>query len=127
MENPMIEFNPGISKGMPAPVTFVDASGARFWGMQVQSKVVPYGFSVWRQAPNTAPVMIFHQASGQGTLCLQPSGMLEICELAASGDGVAVRVIPVPQWVPVKPSTPTGTLSARYTQALERLCKFLGI
>jgi hypothetical protein len=53
--------------------------------------------------------------------------MLEICELAASGDGVAVRVIPVPQWVPVKPSTPTGTLSARYTQALERLCKFLGI
>lgn len=123
-----MEFAPGNTKGMPAPVSYVDASGARFWGIQVQSATMPYGFAVWRQAPNAAPVLVYHKASGQGTLCLQSSGVLEVCAHVASGDGHGVRAEPVPQWVAPKPaSTPTGALSARYTQALERLCKLLGI
>ena len=123
-----MEFNPVITKGMPAPVSYVDATGARFWGAQIQSGTVPYGFAVWRQAPNAAPVLVYHKASGQGTLCLQPSGALEVCAHTASGDGHPVRAELVPQWVAVKPPTGgTGTLSTRYTQALERLCKFLGI
>lgn len=115
-----MEFNPNVTKGAPAPASYVDASGARFWGAQ------GYGFAVWRQAPNAAPVLVHFAPSGQGQLCLQPSGALEVCAFAAAGDRQAMRTTPVPQWVAVKPAS-SGTLSARYTQALEKLCAMLGI
>jgi hypothetical protein len=54
------------------------------------------------------------------------SGALEVCAFAAAGDRQAMRTTPVPQWVAVKPAS-GGTLSARYTQALEKLCAMLGI
>jgi hypothetical protein len=81
---------------------------------------------VWRQAPNAAPVLVHFAPSGQGQLCLQPSGALEVCAFAAAGDRQAMRTTPVPQWVAAKPAS-GGTLSARYTQALDRLCAMLGI
>ena len=122
----MAEFNPGVTKGAPAPASYVDASGARFYGAQAQT-AQGYGYAVWRQVPNAQPVQVYFAPSGQGQLCLQSSGALEVCVFSAPGDKQAIRCVSVPQWVPVKPVTPTGTLSARYTQALERLCKFLDI
>lgn len=103
----------------------MDATGARFWGAQAQT-AQGYGFAVWRQAPNATPVLVHFAPSGQGALCLQPSGALEICAFAAAGDRQAMRTTPVPQWVAAKPAS-GGTLPARYTQALDRLCGLLGI
>ena len=120
-----MEFNPGTTKGAPAPASYVDVSGARYWGAQAQT-AQGYGYAVWRQAPNAAPVLVHFAPSGQGQLCLQPSGALEVCAFAAAGDRQAMHTTPVPQWAAAKPAT-GGTLSARYTQALERLCKLLGI
>ena len=120
-----MEFNPGTTKGAPAPASYVDATGARFWAAQAQT-AQGYGFAVWRQVPNAAPMLVHFAPSGQGQLCLQPSGVLEICAFVAAGDRQAMHTTPVPQWAAAKPAT-GGTLSARYTQALERLCKLLGI
>jgi len=120
-----MDFNPNVTKGAPAPASYVDASGARYWGAQAQT-AQGYGYAVWRQAPNAAPVLVHFAPSGQGQLCLQPSGALEVCAFAAAGDRQAMRTTPVPQWVAAKPAS-GGTLSARYTQALDRLCAMLGI
>ena len=56
---------------------------------------------------------------------LMPSGG---CQLRHSPVGFRSQFhcTPVPQWVAAK-SASGGTLSARYTQALDRLCALLGI
>lgn len=119
----MPDFNPGAAKGAPPPASFVDATGARFWGCQIQI-AQGYGYAVYK-AGVAQPV--YFQPSGQGSLCLQPSGVLEVVTFAAPGDRQPIHAVPVPGWVAAKPATGGGGLPVRYAKALEALCKLMGI
>lgn len=118
----MPEFQPGSAKGAPPPASYLDASGARFWGCQVQT-AAGYGYAVYKQGV-AAPV--YFVPSGQGQLCLQANGVLEVVTFAAPGDRQPIRAVPVPGWVAAAPPT-GGGLTVRYAKALEALCKLMGI
>lgn len=84
---------------------------------------------------------------GQGGLCLQGDGSLWAVGYVGYGDNQSIRAVPVPGFAPWAaqrgpqgpqgprgdpgPQGPAGSgggvLSARYTQAIERLCAFFGI
>lgn len=62
--------------------------------------------------------------TGQGGLVLQANGRLDACGFVQQGMNATRRCVPVPGWVrPV----PSGGLSARYQEALARLCELLRI
>ena len=64
--------------------------------------------------------------AGQGGLRLQPSGQLWAVGYRTYGDNQAIVWQAVPGWR-VRPAPGGGALSARYVDALERLCKMIGI
>ncbi len=120
----MPDFNPGATKGAPPPASYVDATGARFYGAQVSAPA--YGYAVTRVDTAGGVRRVYFREGGQGQLCLQPSGVLEVSMHAASGDGKATHVDAVPEWV-IAPKAGSVGLSAVQAEALRRLVAFLGI
>ena len=135
--------------GSPAPDFIPSADGSAFYGTQAKFNGGGYVYAVWWQKPGQVATRVDSDTSGQGQL-RGAGGPLWVVRHAASGDGQAIQVIEIPQFIPfppaagtpglkgdkgdVGPAGPAGpagggsaALSARYVEALDRLCAWLGI
>ena len=81
------------------------------------------GMGLYKKTP-AATCAWWCTARRQGGLVLQANGRLDACGFVQQGMNATRRCVPVPGWV--RPAQ-GGGLSARYQEALARLCELLRI
>ena len=81
-EGPRMDFNPGTTKGAPAPASYVDVNGARFWARRHRRRAGLWLCGVAASPERRARARPL-RAQRAGPAHLQPSGALEICAFAA--------------------------------------------
>lgn len=124
----MPDFNsPEREWGGADPRSYESGDGSYFHSALEKNSAGVLRLVVWHTSAGGALIgepWTSHGIIGQGGLVLQANGRLDACGYLAQGDNATRRCVPVPGWV--RPA-PSGGLSARYQEALERLCSFLNI
>lgn len=145
---PLVLPNGWQCMGSPAPDFVPSADGSVFYGVQAKFNGGNYVYSVWWQRAGQIAQRVDSGTSGQGQL-RGAGGPLWCVRYPEPGDGKLPVVIEITQYVPwpagTGPAGPQGPkgdkgdpgpagapgggggLNERYTQALERLCAWLGI
>lgn len=124
----MPDFNsPDREWGGADPRSYESGDGSFFHGALEKNSAGALRLVVYHTTAGGALIgepWTSHGIVGQGGLVLQANGRLDACGYLAQGDNATRRCVPVPGWV--RPA-PSGGLSARYQEALTRLCEMLRI